>query len=1016
MNTENNKHSSESIIPTSLTGSDSEGKVGTKRKRFNSRSRSKRHEDVPWTAVRCNRLLRAITSRIIILRRLSENNFADKAAARKSPARQKTGLFPTSERRVSPDAVDKLGARLAALPALESPTKGNDPEWIPESGRKSVKRTYTGRGRPRKVKIGQPAESKRADAGFRSPFIKRILRPEAADSPLNLRTCGTPSRSRQIKLQPNSHAERALGTLLESFESLLIATTPPTAPHRHGAGPLRDMCLRRVPDYVDFEQRWAEDEEEDYDFDATKAIYLELEKLGDGGWSGLREVVRAHAVKLVADSMDDRTWPLESLDSLLDMCARNSAIPEGQRILRAWFLKSEGRATNRLERLLECSSHLDSPGFMFRTLLELLNRSMLRDSDLLECPRIWQELLKALARRSSRADAVSFFEAYAVACIHKDCDPTATTDAQCQVRMKRNEVLRNILVLVTALCWTEGVETESVEGMHSLSPHLHQMAISGCQASDQCNGLVRTHQEENIRPAIVSVEPFLMGSVVSHAMNVDNIANTDMVGFESLAQVLVEIDLVTNQLPDRKKIIAERADFVCEIAKCVAHMDQRVAKDMIKDVTTGLLVSSKRVPTAATSLKKLAVDIAMAWAEYQGDNESYVFAEDIENAGFTGSPRGDAVHTPSSSRKPKRYRWEAGICEWIKATPLASTTKESAFMDVLVSENDSGIGIDAPESPLKNQFSRAMTQVEKVTKEEPCNTREVKPIPSVRSLVKPIKAEPEPTDDQPLMLLNEAAMPDLVMKSSTGTAPTQPLATMWSTPNTEPPENSPMVVIKSIGKVEPDICMDLPATPIKEQVLRRSESPMKVESTLVADLPTEPMKTAKNAKQEPRSGADTQQLESPAKDELALTSGSPRKTQSRPIAKQLKESTKLAKVSTRKADTELNIRPPASPTKDELAMTPRPARSSPEARTRGPKTESPHHKEPVERDELAMSPELQRKSRQPRPAKSRRVTRAAEKRKTATDMVKTRIELPLRPRATRSRSKQVDASDDELGV
>ncbi|KAI9822010.1 MAG: hypothetical protein M1832_003182 [Thelocarpon impressellum] len=100
--------------------------------------------------------------------------------------------------------------------------------------------------------------------------------------------------------------------LYKGFEALLKATAA-TAPRlERGVGSLFSMCLRRVPGYVEDEQRRQQEEAEadrarsylEAEPGVASAVYEELEELGSsqrGGWKHLGEVGRAHGTSIMAN-------------------------------------------------------------------------------------------------------------------------------------------------------------------------------------------------------------------------------------------------------------------------------------------------------------------------------------------------------------------------------------------------------------------------------------------------------------------------------------------------------------------------------------------------------------------------------------------------------------------------------------------------------------------------------------------------------------------------------------------
>ena len=124
-----------------------------------------------------------------------------------------------------------------------------------------------------------------------------------------------------------------------------------------------------------------------------------------------------------------------------------------------------------------------------------------------------------------------------------------------------------------------------------------------------------------------TVEPLLMSSLVLYVVDFGTRADTDF----SRIQMLGELLPSTSVAPSRR-FMTERAEFIVDVTKCIAHAEKTCSQDFIRDVATGLLRTSKHNSISATTailLKRLAVDSAMAWVDFRGDNDSYVFAEDI---------------------------------------------------------------------------------------------------------------------------------------------------------------------------------------------------------------------------------------------------------------------------------------------------------------------------------------------------------------------------------------------------
>ncbi len=423
-----------------------------RKSRHNQTPRKARQEDLEWTVIRCQRLLRSLTSRIAILRRLSENDFATQFQ-RTPKAKRKRDVFA--------DPVEKLGCKLATM---QTPSRGDDPEWFPATEKQKPGRIYRGRGRPKKgpSKLVAAETNSRLDDGFRTPYIKRLLRPEALLSPAEdaysttSRIGHLSKRGRQDAIQPNSHAERALRTLLDAYDNVLDCTDPQKASTRRGASSLLSMCIRKMPAYIEFEQKWAEEEDGNYDFDALDTIYSELAALGRGSWPGLREVCRAHAVRLVLDAMQERMWPLKSVDALINICIKHNAIAEGQQLLKTWLVYSKGKIEGGPLKFVELCIGLDQKAFMLQCLGDSLSTGSIGCAELTSMTSLWQEVPLAFARRSSRLAAAGFLLKYAIVATARLSPGTAVgSDGLVDL-----DPIITVLTLITTMCIAHGAYSD----------------------------------------------------------------------------------------------------------------------------------------------------------------------------------------------------------------------------------------------------------------------------------------------------------------------------------------------------------------------------------------------------------------------------------------------------------------------------------------------------------------------------------------------------------------------------
>ncbi|KAI9862703.1 MAG: hypothetical protein M1813_004199 [Trichoglossum hirsutum] len=385
----------------------------------------------PWTAARCNRLLRPLTSRINILRK-------EKA----------TNLLRGEQRG---------GVGDPRLKSSVGPGEKDDPSWIqPGRGTKHHK-TYAHR------KAGSGKAPSTGNKGVCEPLSIAVPGEITIPTPVIL-------RARDINAEPSSNPEiyseqllakwnkshysgasRYLSSLRKDadpvtwqlyeglssgLDALLRATTTRDNNRMRdsesfqgnlGARSLLSMCLRRVPDYIKLEEAWNDIESQDgtdgasahHETDVASSIFSELECLGTsskGGWKGLLEVVRSHGIHIICDALGDSVLCERAGEILAWICIENTAFDEAEAIISAMIsaVKNYPEPTNTESPLFHRSAcvplaTLDAlattssrRGYQFRELETLLRTERL-PKEWLACrdfTKIWQEAIQALTERN----------------------------------------------------------------------------------------------------------------------------------------------------------------------------------------------------------------------------------------------------------------------------------------------------------------------------------------------------------------------------------------------------------------------------------------------------------------------------------------------------------------------------------------------------------------------------------------------------------------------------------------
>ncbi|KAI4128410.1 MAG: hypothetical protein LQ347_004184 [Umbilicaria vellea] len=323
----------------------------------------------PWTTARCNRLLRAIASRIALLRKNRYQNTDDSVPivrGNQSRQAQRAG-----------DCGQRLDAALLSKQEVGQHVKAasyrHDPDWLPNSGtRRKIRHTYSGRC------IGQAAKqhgAKRQCIDLALPGDGALgistygeyaytqdssaFQQEVGDGQQFRGTEGRQMEGSSIeghKKACRSYRNRDLATdtresfsklakkispshwmlingLYDGLHALLKATSRSKPSSSRGPRSLFATCLRRVPDYIAAEQEWHDQEDLDDDLDMSSVIYGDLESFGSSGvpgWKPLREVVRSHGVTLLGEAIKDGLVKQNISRGLILLCLQSSAFDEAQ--------------------------------------------------------------------------------------------------------------------------------------------------------------------------------------------------------------------------------------------------------------------------------------------------------------------------------------------------------------------------------------------------------------------------------------------------------------------------------------------------------------------------------------------------------------------------------------------------------------------------------------------------------------------------------------------------------------
>lgn len=338
----------------------------------------------PWTAARCQRLLRPLSSKIALLRQ---------------------------ERRYNPRIGDPGTAHDCSISVVfksqaRAPGQGNrrrttgagdvaDQEWAPNPRpRKKLKRTYSSKNLTIQHSVG-PSQTSVTNQSIQTPFgitipdnflqpnTQPVITSEASDKSQHVQLhsrdhlCEQKSNSRNDGEDPKlpwTSAPRSHPSVKPSFhrkltdgicnglDALLKTTRPQKSSQTRvrGSRGLFATCLRRIPDLIAEEEFWYKVEDPESDVDVSSMMYTDLESHStstSSGWRPLQQIVRAHGVSIVGSAICEGLIGFDVARGILNRTCLLRAYDEAQHILQC-LLQTVEPLRNHLKPPVETSSIL----------------------------------------------------------------------------------------------------------------------------------------------------------------------------------------------------------------------------------------------------------------------------------------------------------------------------------------------------------------------------------------------------------------------------------------------------------------------------------------------------------------------------------------------------------------------------------------------------------------------------------------------------------------------------------
>ncbi|KAI1769227.1 hypothetical protein GGR53DRAFT_475011 [Hypoxylon sp. FL1150] len=658
----------------------------------------------PWTAARCHRLLRPLLSRIAFLRRdvmpLTLPNPADDVfgqdvnragADEQSPNKQ--WLKPRKRVRLT------YSQRRPSGPGSEQATSTKDPRT---PGTTSYLKQNEKSRMPGELVAATPLLRRARGHLIPSPILTRSQRPtqESEESGDGSNQDFRPKRKQKdldqrlarFRTQPASNRHGDLEAIYKSLDALLKATR--TDNHRRrGARSLLDMCLRKVPQYIEELEAWERMEAAEngtvstLDNDDTSAyIYNYLESFAPSqalGWRHLRAVVRADGLKAVRQAMSEGLFGDGFSELLIDLCVQNQALPEAEELIatlidRQYSQPKTGYSCSTDEASLRCltvlrsfSSKYGRTSFLLRQYSLLLSSGNLPQEWLAtrDFEHVWASAARCLSKAEPADDAVAFMK-YSVPLLCRQKQPL--TSGPEAARSEKNalpntQTLTSALTMLATMSWLGEIELYSasvseveITKICFIGDRLRYI-LSSCMVDLESSRATRC----NLGNELLRMALFLSSSA---ARGDDNIR------FRLKYSIEQAWRQNTNQNSTRNGGARHRLSDMASLVSSVARSCGRgmsLASHNCLDTIFVQLECLDLDPKVLASMKAVA---AFSLAQQTNNVKDFMYAERLASSQSSTAAGGDA----RSRSLFTGYRWEETIGEWVTVSPVANKRQPRA--------------------------------------------------------------------------------------------------------------------------------------------------------------------------------------------------------------------------------------------------------------------------------------------------------------------------------------------------
>ncbi|KAF4539774.1 uncharacterized protein LTHEOB_9892 [Lasiodiplodia theobromae] len=675
--------------------------------------------DPPWTTARCNRLLRPITAQIRVLREIVYPQLNASATSGSASASKDEPI--SSDRQQEDEEAEDSGRR----------KDFDDPDWVPHATeKKGTKRFYS--NRPSKAEARPaPRERKPGQISMPSPLIARQARSDDfhPQKPYGWQFLQTPKKHRfpllkhdhgpdlygESTMQHRRHVER----LLQAFRVLLQATKAQekSRTSKTGARSLMSTCLRQVPAYIEGRQQWEEEENVDK-VDASEEVYQDLESMGSAsGWRPLREVVRAHGVALITTATAEKLLDTTHIKELVRLCHSALAYREAEEILTAFAFTTAPQQPPKTakDELFHFGSgiaaahawaeRIDGWSFFYRLVRSMLISNLIpvEWAATTQFKSIWSRIIRHISDSSNpaHAEACQLIHVFlSLACgrnlqhvegmqsdVADDClEPSVPTG----VKTALNTTVSSLSAIFAAIFLLPDNEASyGSRGKYEIRHTLEGIA------ADITYDILEGHLDTAIARSSSTIERLsniLTCAIITGVYTHDSVPH---ITFAPVAHIRALTELeekIGQQLLNLPAIVCSVAETCGKaympksqqnVFLVLMSMVETLRSYRVSSFDDGIFTEStlsskwETIGFPSWFLKRLALDSAHEFANHSQDSlginrrEYLQFALDIEKEMENiQMPYRDTSFFHKDAEYHVGYRWEAGISEWVEATPL----------------------------------------------------------------------------------------------------------------------------------------------------------------------------------------------------------------------------------------------------------------------------------------------------------------------------------------------------------